>query len=228
MTSQLEIKLRTYPSNYLTYSDLCALLPISDNARYAQIKRLLKKQYLLRLHQGFYYKGDYLQKEKPHLFEMAYHICWPSYISLTSALSYHGLIPEAVYEITSVIIKRSCKIDNDFGHFSYHKLPKDRFFCSVTREEEANSVFLVASPWKALTDYVYCYKKNWVNMSPVEESLRIELETLPFLTIDEAKKLADFYQQNRIHKFLEGVIRYYHEHPNHSATLGHLSKSIKT
>src|SRR5262245_14228498 len=109
MSTLLEKKLQNFESDYLSYSDLCSLLPLSDNARYAQIKRALKNGILIRLTKGIYRRAKYLEKEKPHPFEIAHYIFWPSYISLESALSYHGLIPEAVYSTMCVTTKRSWK-----------------------------------------------------------------------------------------------------------------------
>ncbi len=209
MSSLIEKKLQTFPSDYLTYPDLCILLPLTENARYAQIKRALQEGLLVRLRKGLYRRGKYLEKKKPHPFEMSQHILWPSYVSLESALSFHGLIPEAVYSTTCVTISRSQKIENEFGLFSYQRLPKNNFFYGVSREIEDESIFLVATPWKAITDYVFCYKKNWVNINPLDKSLRMDLEALPPMSVEFAKKLSSFYNSSRVQKFINGVVKYY-------------------
>ncbi len=210
MSSQLEKQLRTVASDYVSYSDLCALLPLNDNARYAQVKRALKEGYLTRLKKGIYRRGNYLEKTKPHPFEMAHALYWPSYISLESALSYHGLIPEAVLNTTCVTTQKSTTTKNKFGFFTYHKIPAVKFFLGVTREEENESIFFIATPWKAITDYVYCYKKDWIDKTPLVESLRIDLSSLPPLTIEFSKELSTFYHSMRINRFLEGITRDYH------------------
>ncbi len=209
MTSLIEKKLQKFPSDYLTYADLCILLPLTDNARYAQIKRALQEGLLVRLRKGLYRRGQYLEKKKPHPFEMSQNILWPSYVSLESALSFYGLIPEAVYSTTCVTMSRSQKIENEFGLFSYQRLPKNNFFYGVSREVEDESIFLVATPWKAIMDYVFCYKKNWKNIAPLDKSLRIELKALPPLTVEMAKKLSFFYNSSRVQKFIDGVVKYY-------------------
>lgn len=210
MSSSLEKYLQNFPSDYLTYEDVCALLPLTADARYGQIKRALKEDLLIRLTKGVYRKGSYLEKEKPHPFTMSQYMVWPSYVSLESALSHHGLIPEAVYNTTCVTVRRPCSIENPFGLFHYHKLPKKNFFLGVRREEDNNDIFLIATPWKAILDYIFCYKKNWVTINPLAESLRIDLEILPVLDVKFAAQLSEFYHHQRINRFLKSIIRHYH------------------
>lgn len=205
MSNQLETKLQYFQSDYLTYSDLCALLPLGDNARYALIKRALKAGYLIRLRKGVYRRAQYLEKAKPHPFEMASFLCWPSYVSLESALSYHGLIPEAIYSTTCVTTRRAQTIENKFGFFNYLKLPAQNFFMGVLREELNGYIFYVASPWKAISDYIFCYKKDWVDMTPLVESLRMDLSALSSLDEKFADELIKFYHCKRIARFINGV-----------------------
>jgi len=82
-----------------------------------KISEWIKNGELISLRRGLYIPGPKSDIEKPEPFLIANHLCGPSYVSLESALSYWGLIPERVYEITSVTLK-SKKINsvlNDFG-----------------------------------------------------------------------------------------------------------------
>lgn len=205
MSSLLEKKLREYPSDYLTYDDLCTLLPLTNDARYAQIKRALREGLLLHLTKGVYYKSGYLNSKIPHPFELSHYLRWPSYVSLESAFSYHGLIPEAIYSTTSVTPLRKSTVQNAFGVFNFWTLPKEHFFLGVTRESNNDGTYLVASIWKAITDYIYCYKKDWNNMEPFFESLRLDQTLLPKLTPHFSEQLNYYYQSRRIRRFLKGV-----------------------
>ncbi len=207
MSSLIEKKLREYTSDYLTYDDLCTLLPLTSNARYALIKRALKEGALIHLTKGVYYRGNYLQSKLPHPFELSHYLRWPSYISLESALSFHGLIPEAIYTTTSVTFLRKSTLENSFGIFSFYTLPKAHFFLGVSRESSADGTFFVASPWKAITDYIYCYRKNWNNMEPFFESLRLDSALLPKLTPHFAEQLNQYYQSRRIQQFLRRLLQ---------------------
>lgn len=209
MSNQLLKQLYDFRSDYITYSDLCQLLQVTDNARYALIKRALKEGYLIRLRKGIYRRAKHLSKIKPHPFEMSHYLYWPSYVSMEAALSHHGMIPEAVYNTTCVTFKRACVIENEYGYFSYKKMPRENFFVGVLRNEENENFYYVATPWKAITDYIYCYKKDWRDLAPLEQNLRIELNELPILESDFAKKLSNYYHHDRINRFLKNIIRYY-------------------
>ena len=64
----------------------------------------------------------------------------------------------------------------------------------------------MAKPWKAICDYIYCYKKNWHSLGPLVESLRIEVENLPMLRSEEIQLLDEYYHHRRISRFLKGVM----------------------
>ncbi len=213
MTSQLEQKLRNYPKLYITDSELPALLEgSSDDSRHGQVKRALAKGVLLRIRRGLYaIPRGLFGRQTLHPFELALKIYGPSYISLESALSYHHLIPEAVYTITSVTPKRATKFNTPLGLFTYTHLPPENFFVEVERREEEGqlnkTIFFMATPWKAITDYVFCYKKNWNSLDPLVNSLRIEPESLPVLDQNLLDNLESYYKSVRITKFLRGVAR---------------------
>ncbi len=201
MATQLEIILRGYQRPIITDIEIKALLATSDNSRYAIIKRALAKGDLIRLRRGLYLLGPHLTNLTIHPYEVAQLIYGPSYISLESALSYHQLIPEAVYGITSVSIKRNKTFATAIGVFSYASLPQKDFFIDVCRVKELSS-FFIANPFKALCDYVYCHKKDWVGSKPLIENLRIEIEDLPKLDIHLADALSQYYKTKRIDKFM--------------------------
>ncbi len=51
----------------------------------------------------------------------------PSYISLEFALSYHGIIPETVYEITSVTTKSTRRFEAMGKVFTYRRIKREAF-----------------------------------------------------------------------------------------------------
>jgi hypothetical protein len=65
--------------------------------------------------------------------------------------------------------------------------------------------FFMAKPWKAICDYVFCYKKEWDSLVPLEQSLRISLDDLPLLRDEEIALLNEYYHHSRIARFLKGV-----------------------
>lgn len=206
--TKLEESLRRYSRPYLTDRELEFLLDGTPDSRYGKTKRMLAQGKLLHIRRGLYSLTDKLgYRTKPHSFELAQFIYGPSYISLESALSYHQLIPERVYTITSCTGKRAKKFETPLGHFNYMHLPEENLFTEVELIKENEYQFFIAKPWKAICDYIYCYKHDWKDLDPLQNSLRIEIEDLPLLREEEIQLLEEYYHQKRISRFLKNIRR---------------------
>jgi hypothetical protein len=202
----LENNLHNYPSPYLTEVDLDALLEGSADSRYGKVKRMVAQGKLLHMRRGLYYLPETVSA-KPHPFELAQHIYAPSYISLESALAHHKLIPEAVYTVTSVCTKRSKEFHTPLGIFSFSHLPLENFYVGVELITENNYRYFMAKPWKAICDYVFCYKSEWDHIDQLLESMRINPEDLPFLRDEEIEILKEYYHHSRVTRFLKNIKR---------------------
>ena len=207
MTSTIFTKLRNLPSIYLTQVELKHYLDGTENSRYSMIKRSVTSGLLIRIRRGLYCLGDQLTWLKHHPYELALRVYAMSFISLESALSYHGLIPEVVHVVTSVTPRRSKTFSTPLGDYAFYKVPKINFMVSVERIDDGGAVYFMATPWRAITDYVYCYKKDWISLEPLAESLRIELDDLPRLSDQEATLLMKYYNSARVTKFLTYVAK---------------------
>ena len=81
----------------------------------------------------------------------------PAYLSLETAFSYHGLIPEGVYTLTSVSPRKTQEYHTPIGTFRYqHLLPRLYFGYEVLRPA-GNRPVLMADLEKALLDYCYLH-----------------------------------------------------------------------
>ena len=79
----------------------------------------------------------------------------PSYVSLESALSFYGLIPERVFSVSSMTFKTSKKFTNEFGNFEYIKIPTPYYSFGIKRISIRDGQFsLMAMAEKALMDKV--------------------------------------------------------------------------
>lgn len=202
----LESILRNAPRPYLTDAELDTMLNGTPDSRYGKVKRLLAQGKLLHIRRGLYCLTDVIgYRGKPHPYELAQYIYGPSYISLESALSFHQLIPERVYTVTSATGKRSKEFHSSLGVFSYLHLPLENLFTGVELVNENGHRFFVAKPWKAICDYVFCYKKDWHSLEPLLESLRIQFDNLPILHNEEIQLLDEYYHSIRVSRFLKGV-----------------------
>lgn len=173
----------------------------------ALLKRAVASTEVWRFHRGLYCLSNRYTRQRINPFEVAQLIHGPSYISLESALSYHGWIPEAVHAITNTSMERSRTFNTPLGMFSYARVPQRQLFTGVRRisGEDAGS-FFIAEPLKALADYVYVHRCDWSTAAPIVESLRVDEELLSGLsgeTFDEI--IPHFYGSGRVRRFLTGL-----------------------
>lgn len=192
------MNLKRHLRPYIRDTELAVLLGGSEDRRYSWVKRALHQGELVRLKRGVYLI-DHLPLDA---FEVAQHLYGPSYISLESALSYHGWIPEAVYATTSVSAKRSPTIRTPIGVFSYDHTPAEQFFMGVEKIEG----FLMASPWKALADYVYVHRKKWKNLSEMMKDLRIERASIEESDKKVLEEIAEYYDSPRVRRFAKKML----------------------
>lgn len=128
--------------------------------------------------------------------EVAFFIYNPGYISLEYALNFYGLIPEAVFAITSVTTLSNRHFKNQFGDFFYRHLKPELFFGYKSTGTRYGK-YLIAEPEKAILDYFYLNLGKITNETDIEE-LRINPEI--FNEIIDKKKLADYMEIFRIKK----------------------------
>ena len=114
------------------------------------LHRYAKSGFIARLKRGLYAFPDSLPSD---LF-IANKLYEPSYISLQFALSYHGVIPETVYEITSITTKATRRFEVRGKIYTYRRI-KQSVFCGYRAEWQAGISFLIAEPEKAFVDLLY-------------------------------------------------------------------------
>lgn len=112
-----------------------------------------QKGYIKRLRNRFYYFSKQSINES-FLFITANEIYRPSYISLESALSKYGFIPEGVFQIISCSTRKTQFFKTPLGNFSYRHIKPDLYF-GYRLEEWQNHYYAIAEPEKVLIDYLY-------------------------------------------------------------------------
>ena len=156
------------------------------------ISRNLKSGLFLKLRNNFYMLKD----SNPPLYGIANKLYQPSYISLESALSHYGIIPEIVYTITSVTTKPTREFKTPKSVFSYQRIKKSVFagYSPVVIE---GSVVLLAEPEKALADYLY-----FVDLKRASLNDRLNLKGI------HRGKLLNFlrtFKRKSLLKIIEGI-----------------------
>lgn len=123
------------------------------------IQRLVAAGDIVRIRKGLYAFAAPFRRQPMVREQLANLIYGPSYVSLDSALSFHGLIPERVEAVTSVTTGRSRHFDTPFGTFSYRMLSLARYAVGTVWLPKDAPSFLMASPEKALADKVWMDKR---------------------------------------------------------------------
>lgn len=135
------------------------------------LTRWCKKGLLEKLRNQYYAFPDYHQMPDFARY-VANRIYSPSYISLHSALSFYGMIPEEVVQLTSVTTLKTAKFNNSFGTFHYQNVKTNLFFGYEIKLMQNGRGLFFATPEKALIDLLYLnsYYKTEQDM----EELRLD------------------------------------------------------
>jgi len=200
LTKQLFLSAQT---SVFSSHDVSLLLPGGEHSRQALVKRAIAQGEIIHIRRGLYCLAPEYRKKPINLFAVAQHVYGPSYISLESALGYHGWIPEAVYGCTSVCLKNSKDFQTPLGLFSYQRVPQEILYTGVERQtDDHGNAFFMAGPIKALADYVYIHKLDWLGAAPVIQSLRVEEEELRSVRAESIESLVENYRSRRVRTFL--------------------------
>ena len=161
------------------------------------LSRWIKKGLLIRLRQGYFTFPEY--KGKPdYPWYFANRMYRPSYISLHSALSFHGIIPESVIQITSVTSLKTAYFVNLFGEFSYKTIKKELMYGYDLKTMSDGRTLQIADPEKALSDMLYLYPEY----STTQDMLDLRLDE-EYLQNDLKKNLLQEYISQFKSKTLE-------------------------
>ena len=136
-----------------------------------QLSEWAQQGKVLRLRRGKYLLGPHYRKFTPSTYYVANYLYRPSYVSLSTALQFYGLIPEAVAMTQSVTPRHGREWASDLGQFFYQSIKRDRFWGyqeEVLDKLPAQNRFMIARPEKAFLDLVYLQKGEWTRERLVE------------------------------------------------------------
>jgi len=203
---QLKQKASSYPIFKL--EDIFKWFPQSKRQTILnQINFWIKRGYLEKIRRGIYKMANYQIKDS---FILANFIYSPSYISLETALNYHGIIPDIPFEVTSVTINKTkvFKIKN-YGVFSFHHLKSNLFFGFEIIRSEKNYIYNMAFPEKALFDYLYLRAKKIDSTEGFIDELRLSLpKKFNWAKFQKWSKLVSMRNKN-FHHFSQLLINKY-------------------
>ena len=122
--------------------------------------------------------------DETDLFAIASRMYTPSFVSLESALSFHGLIPETVLSVTSVCTRKTRRINSPLCTFIYRSIQPEYFF-GYEAKTGRNHRYLMASPERAVIDLLYLRR----DIKSAEDMLELRFDTQTFNGLDQMEIL---------------------------------------
>lgn len=178
-----------------------------------KISDLLRKGIVIRVKKGLYVLGDGFRSRPYSRKLLANLIYGPSYVSLDSALQYHGLIPEHVEAVTSVTTGRTRAFDTPVGRFTYRQIPLAAFHVGMCRiEETPGKAFLIAAAEKALADKAFDERNIGVAgmgrmMDFLLVDLRLDEDRLMRLDSGLMREIAGRYRSRKLRVLADALER---------------------
>jgi predicted transcriptional regulator of viral defense system len=170
----------------------------------AKIAYMVNKGELIRLKKGVYTLGEDYQTASIDMISLANTLYAPSYVSFDYALSYYGLIPERVYEITSATMRMKKEFDTPLGRFTYKPVPLQAYALGIDwLYDDINGGKLIATSEKALCDKIRS-DRGIGRMSQqklrdyLEFDLRIDMDLLYALDAELILRIATAYRSSNL------------------------------
>lgn len=148
--NEFELKVKKRGIGIFTTANVQRALGSSPTAARFLTYRWAKQGRVIRLKRGTYKFADV---PLPDVY-IANKIYEPSYVSLEFALSFHQIIPESVYSITSVTTRVTRKFTANGKQFIYRRI-KSKAFSGYVPKRQDGFTFHIAEPEKAFVDLNY-------------------------------------------------------------------------
>lgn len=204
--------LEQYGSTPIEYGMLSESLSPFYASPKDKVDSLVKKGDLVRLKKGLYV----VSRDKtgiPYDREiLANSLYGPSYVSLETALSFYGLIPEGVFTTRSITFKRTKHYTNAVGRFEYFKVPSDYYPIGITLSKtDLGNWCLMATPEKALCDALYFLRGHRIQSKRamkrfLSDDLRIDFSALDTFDREIVTSIIGLKRKAEVYRLLLEVI----------------------
>lgn len=214
---QKHLDLRKYGGVPLEYGMLKLDFPQYDSVK-DKIDSLVQEGSLVRLKRGWYVVATTVSGQPYCKGAIANSLYGPSYVSLETALSYYGLIPEGVYATLSVNTKKAKAYTNEVGRFEYYKVPSEYYPIGITAAvQQDNQAFLIASPEKALCDLLYRLHGHRIQSKKAMhaflfEDMRVDLSALESFDASVVRQIISLGFKKKVFSLLLEVLHDEYDH----------------
>lgn len=160
-----------------------------------KVANLEKEGRIIRLKRGMYVVNPNESGKLLSLGLIGNVLYGPSYVSMLTALREYGLIPERVEVVESMTTHLTVSFENPVGRFEYHHCAKDYYSIGITQREEEGISYLIATPEKALCDYIVCTPRLPLRFIKdtyifLEEDLRLDMDAFMEMNVDIFRQCA--------------------------------------
>jgi len=164
----------------LFHSSMLKIFPDDPHHIQVQLSRWVDAGKLSQIRKEWYLiEKPYRLKEVPPPV-IANTVVHPSYLSLEWALQYHGMIPEHVFNPTSITTNRGMRFAAKKNLFIYHHVQPSFFTGYIQKPANGHSLY-IAYPEKALMDKIYIFlQRNEFSMDWLKELRLQNLDAFDF------------------------------------------------
>ena len=211
LMNTLKLK-KALKTTIFTHEEITNILKDEVSNVNAKISYMTKQGILMRLKKGIYTFTGLYQDGSVDSIVIANRLYTPSYVSFDYALSFYGLIPERVYEVTSATLHAKKVFDTPLGRFSYRPIPLEVYALGVDwLYDERDGGKFIATPEKALCDKIRADRGlGRLTQEKMKEyllyDLRIEWEALMSLDVRLIDTIAKKYKSYNL-KSLSSVMK---------------------
>jgi predicted transcriptional regulator of viral defense system len=185
--------------NFINNTSTLGVFSVTDIQKIYQsfdTRRLFEwksKNYIKKLTNRWYQFSN-LEKKEELGWWVSNRLRTPSYVSLETAFSYYGFIPEGVFTVTAITTNKTKTIHTDQYHLIYRNLKPDLYFgYKVIRYN--NWPIKFAEPEKAILDYLYLNSQ----LKKIEDLKALRLNKDQILSTIDNKKFARYLSAFNCH-----------------------------
>lgn len=133
----------------------------------------------------------------------------PSYVSMMTALRFYGLIPEYVAITESMTTHLRRTFDTPIGRFEYYHCSREYYQIGIRQSTSAGVNFLIATPEKALCDYICTTPKLPLRFIKdtytfLEEDMRFDMDAFADMDMGIFKQCAAIGKKQQ---FINNIIK---------------------
>ncbi len=172
-----------------------------------QMTDWINKGNIISLKRGLYTLKEEDRQTGLSRYFLANQIYSPSYIGLETALSYYGIIPEAVHTITSVTTKKTQAFKNPFGRFAYHHIKQELYDDYVKQQDEFGCPFLIATAERAVVEFLYFRLRDIKKFDEDIFETSFRFQNLEAINCDKLFKIAGVFKKTKLDRAIKLLIK---------------------